>query len=146
MKKRLSSIGGLLIACLALVVAVPITGTITGCQSSQVAAGSDAFVVEAEKDIRTAFHLVDGFLLWESQNRATAGPEVTQAADMLRVNFPAWHRSAQKVLRTYKAARTPEAKADLSTWLATINSAMLQAVKYLPTAEANNALRTANSN
>lgn len=83
------------------------------------------------------------FLAWEHANRATVGPEVTALADDLRVQFPAYLQSAGAVLKAYKLNRTPEGKASLTTWLATINAAVLQAVKHLPTDNADAAYRAA---
>lgn len=109
---------------------------ITGCSSTQVAAGHDPFVVEAEKDLRSAFHVVDDFLAWEHANRRTLSPAVTSFADDLRIQFPAYLQSAEDTLRTYKRNRTPENKASLSTWLATVQAAMAQAITFLPPPEA----------
>lgn len=136
---------GLLVAAgLAVAALAPVT-TITGCTtSSQVEPGHDAYVIEVEKDLRTAFNVVDAFLQWEHLNRATAGRDVTAAADALRVNFPKSYASAQNVLRTYKRTRTPEAKADMATWVATINAALIEAVKNLPAAEASKAFAASN--
>lgn len=115
--------------------AVVVTGL--GCASNQTAPGSEAFVVEAEKDLRTAFHVVDGFLRWELANRGgAASPDVTKIADTLRVEFPGKLASAEKVLRAYKANRDPNGKADLMAWVNTLTTAMLEAVKHLPTKEA----------
>lgn len=129
--------------CLAL---QAITGLIitAGCSSTQVAPGHDAFVVEAEKDIRTAFHVVDAFLQWEERNRPVVGEEVTNLADDLRVQFPAYLASAQDVLRAYKRSRTPEGRADVVTWLQTVQSAMLAAVRHLPPAVTDSAIVTSN--
>lgn len=137
--------GCLLAAALAVAVTAPITLT-TGCaSSSEVEPGHDAFVIEAEKDLRTAFSVVDAFLQWEHLNRATAGQDVTAAADALRVSFPKSYQSAQAVLRTYKRTRTPESRADLGTWVATINAALIEAVKHLPAPEAQRAFSAANT-
>lgn len=143
MKRTKTLLFAVTLALSALVTVPVITGT--GCASSQVDPGSEAFVVEAEKDIRTSFKIVDAFLQWEHLNRTTAGPDVTAAADKLRVDFPKWHASAQTVLRAYKTARTPESRGDVTTWLNTLTTAMLEAVKYLPPAEASKAYAAASS-
>lgn len=138
-------------ACLAtfvLIAGIALTGAVgvsvlSGCSSTQMAPGQDAFVVEAEKDLRTAFHVVDGFLAWEAANRLTAGHDVTTLADDLRIQFPAYLQSAQDVLRAYKRNRTPEGRASVTTWLETVNAAMLAAVRHLPAPEANAAYKAA---
>lgn len=129
-----------LIAGIALSGAVGVS-VLSGCSSTQVAPGQDAFVVEAEKDLRTAFHVVDGFLAWEAANRSTAGQEVTALADDLRVQFPAYLQSARDVLRAFKRNRTPEGRASVATWLDTVHAAMLAALRHLPAPEANAAYR-----
>ena len=134
MKTARSLLMALAIGCLALSVT---TGGLTGCASSQVAPGSEAFVVESEKDLRSAFYVVDGFLEWELANRPQAGKDVTAVADDLRAHFPGYLKSAEEVLRTYKANRTADNKAALGTWVATLNAAMIQSLKYLPQATAN---------
>jgi hypothetical protein len=120
-----------------------IGAAITGCSTSQVAEGHDPFVVEAEKDLRTAFHVVDGFLKWEHANRRNLDSGITALADDLRVQFPMYLQSAEDVLRTFKRSRTPESKADLQAWLATVQRAMEQALRYLPQAEVSHAYQAA---
>lgn len=135
----------LLLLSLAWGVVIPtvVPLALTGCSSTQVAAGSEAWVVESEKDLRSAFYVVDEFLRWEHANRATAGADVTKLADTLRREFPGKHASAEAVLRTYKRTRTPEARADASTWVATVNAAMIEALRHLPPAEATKAFNAA---
>lgn len=112
--------------------------TATGC--STTATSGDPFVVEAEKDLRTAFNVVDSFLEWEANNRATAGSDVTAAADTIRTTFPAAYKSAWDTLTTYKQNRDPAGRANLATWLQTINAAMLNAVRAMPQAQASSAI------
>jgi hypothetical protein len=130
MKRKLVSLAAAVLMTAGLTLTLPI---LPGCASSgTVEAGSESFVVEAEKDIRTAFNVVDAFLQWEAANRSLAGADVTRVADQLRSQFPGYLASARDTLRTYKTNRTPENRASLSTWLATINTAMLQAVQHMP--------------
>lgn len=144
MKQRIARLAMVFLA-LSLTVGLTFTacGVLTGCASNSVAEGHDPFVVEAEKDIRTAFHVVDGFLAWENTNRAVAGPEVTAFADTLRLSFPDYLTSAQSVLRAYKENRTAEGRASVMTWLETLNAAMLRAVQHLPEKDAKVAYRAA---
>ncbi len=132
-----------LIAFAALGLLVQVTGAVGCATSSSVRPVHDAFVVEAERDLKSAFYVVDAFLLWEERNRHTAGPAVTAIADDLRIQFPAYLTSAQDVLRTYKRTRTPEGRADLATWLQTVQAAMLQAVKHMPAQDADAAIARA---
>jgi len=141
--KKLTSIAlSVLLPLLAFVAITIPTVPLTGCQSTGVAAGSEAFVVEAEKDLRTSFSVVDAFLQWEASNRAIAGKDVTKVADTLRVEFPKALASARETLRVYKSNRTPENRGNLATWLATVNEAMLQSIKYMPASTATAAYNT----
>lgn len=112
------------------IAALTLAVLVVGCSS--IAPGNDPFVVEAEKDLRTAFHVVDSFLAWEHANRATVGSDATKTADHLRRQFPGYLASAKTVLESYKANKDPGTRGSLETWLTTINTAMLQALAHLP--------------
>lgn len=127
-----------------LIAALFIGCLFAGCSSTQVAPGHDPFVVRAESDMMTSWRVVDAFLAWEHANRDSVGPGVTSIADDLRVRFPGYLTSAEFVLRTYKRHRTPELRADTQTWLITLQTAMQQALRYLPTPETDKALRASN--
>lgn len=127
----------LLITIVPLLVATPAIVTTTGCASYEVAPGSEKWVVETEKALKTAFNVVDGFLLWESQNRGAVGNDVTAAADTLRKHFPAYYRAATATLRVYKYHRTPDNRANLQTVMNTVMEATVQALKFLPSEKAN---------
>lgn len=92
----------------------------TGCAPARVVSG-DPVVVNSERAIGIAFDTVDGFLRWEHQNRAAIPPKVHAAAQSLRREAPDAFRNARAVLRAYKTNRTPEQKALLDTWLATLS-------------------------
>lgn len=125
-----------IIASFLLCVSVPLAVGLAGCATSEIAPGSERWVVETERSIKLAFRVVDGFLLWEAQNRSFAGKDATLAADILREKFPGYYRSAVSTLRVYKASRTPENRANLQTVVNTINEASVQALKFLPTEKA----------
>lgn len=135
--------GAILLATALLGSLILIGAANTGCSTTQVAEGHNPFVVEAEKDLRTSWHIVDGFLSWEHANRKTVDPGVTAIADDLRVAFPSYLQSAEDVLRAYKRSRTPANRAELQTWLVTVQTAMEQALRYLPSPEATRAYRAA---
>lgn len=91
----------------------------TGCSTSAVVTG-DPVVVNSEKTIAIAFDTVDTFLRWELANRGAVSPDVHAAAQAVRAKAPDAFRNARAVLRAYKTNRTPEQKALLDTWLATL--------------------------
>jgi hypothetical protein len=92
----------------------------TGCAPSGVIQG-DPVVVNSEKAIEASFKTVDAFLKWEHENPAVVTPAVHAIAQDIRRKAPDAFRNARAVLRAYKQNRTPEQKALLDTWLATIS-------------------------
>ncbi len=95
--------------------------TLSGCKAPTAATVSgDPVVVNSEKTIAIAFEAIDTFLKWEKENSATVSPDVHAAAQAIRSKAPDQFRNARAVLRAYKQNRTPEQKALLDTWLATL--------------------------
>lgn len=92
----------------------------TGCAPSGVIQG-DPVVVNSEKAIEASFKTVDAFLKWERENPAVVTPAVHAVAQDIRRKAPDAFRNSRAVLRAYKQNRTPEQKALLDTWLATIS-------------------------
>ncbi len=113
--KRLLS----LLTCFFLV-ASPFVILGTGCAPASAVTG-DPVAVNSERAIGIAFDTVDGFLRWEHQNRAAIPPKIHTAAQSLRREAPDAFRNARAVLRAYKSNRSPEQKALLDTWLATLS-------------------------
>lgn len=103
-----------------LLVASPFAILGTGCAPAGAVSG-DPVVVNSERAIGIAFDTVNGFLRWEHQNRAAIPPKVHAVAQKLRAEAPDSFRNARAVLRAYKSNRTPEQKALLDTWLATLS-------------------------
>ena len=93
----------------------------TGCSTPSGAVQGDPVVVNAEKAIAISFDAIDSFLRWEHSNPAVVTPQVHAAAQELRRKAPDAFRNARAVLRAYKTNRSPEQKALLDTWLATIS-------------------------
>jgi len=103
-----------------LLVASPFVILQTGCAPAGAVTG-DPVVINSERAIGIAFDTVDGFLRWEKANRGSVPPKVHTAAQSLRRDAPDAFRNARAVLRAYKSSRSPEQKALLETWLATIS-------------------------
>jgi len=113
--------------------AVPLillAGLLLGSGCSSIAPGSDPIVVNAQRSMSASFDLVDAFLRWEYVNRHAVARDVTDAADIIRTKFPPAFEATKSVLATYRANKTPEAKADLMTWLATLREIEAQARVY----------------
>lgn len=94
---------------------------LTGCKAPTMFASGDPVVVNSEKTIAIAFDSVDAFLRWEYTNRHAVPADVTKVADTIRRDAPDAFRNARAVLRAYKTNRSPEQKALLDTWLATVS-------------------------
>jgi hypothetical protein len=101
---------------------------LTGCSS--VAPGNDPAVVRAQQTIVATYDLAASFLSWEEENRAIVGEDVQEFADKLREEFPPLNRSARKLLKTYKANRTEQNKANLDTALKTLEALKGQVRSY----------------
>lgn len=121
------------ILCLvgALALAVAPLALVTGCKtiSSPFIAG-DLVVVNSEKAIAIAFDSVDTFLRWEYAHRHAVPSDVTKAADALRRKAPDAFRNARSVLRAYKTNRSPEQRALVETYLATVEELARVAATY----------------
>jgi hypothetical protein len=116
MKRTLS-----LFLCAALT-SCALAPTLTGCKAPTTAAVTgDPVVVNSEKTIAIAFETIDTFLKWEKANQGAVSPDVHAAAQAIRAKAPDQFRNARAVLRAYKSNRTPEQKALLDTWLATLS-------------------------
>jgi len=103
-----------------LLVASPLVILSTGCAPSGAVTG-DPVVVNSERAIGIAFDTIDSFLRWERANQGVVPVKVHAAAQSLRREAPDAFRNARAVLRAYKTNRTPEQKALLDTWLATLS-------------------------
>jgi hypothetical protein len=109
-----------LFICLSLA-SCALAPALTGCKAPTSAIQGDPVVVNSEKTIAIARDTVDAFLKWEKENRPSVSPDVHAAAQAIRAKAPDQFRNARAVLRAYKSNRTPEQKALLDTWLATLS-------------------------
>lgn len=112
---------------------------ITGCQTTATtqtpgtpARGPSAIVVEAERDLRIAFHVVDAFLEWEFNNRQLVSKDVQTLAANLRENFPAIYAGATAAVRGYKRTHAVADNDRLTTALAALNQTAVAAMRLLP--------------
>jgi hypothetical protein len=117
MKRLFSS----LVLCLSLA-SCALSPALIGCRLSPAASVTgDPVAVNSEKTIAIARDTIDAFLKWEKENRSFVSPDVHAAAQAIRAKAPDQFRNARAVLRAYKTNRTPEQKALLDTWLATLS-------------------------
>jgi hypothetical protein len=121
---------------MALLLTLTAVGVLLPACQTTYAPGAEPFVVESERTIQVSFALVDSFLAWEYQSRATVPPAVTEAADKLRVTYPWAHESAVAALRSYKRTRNPDDRARLLPFLSGVSDALRVALLHLPESQA----------
>ena len=122
--------GSLLVSLLLLRSAViPVTVMSTGCATIQ----GDPVAVRTQQAMSLAFDTMDAFVRFEHANNSKGelGPEIRDVAEKIRAGAPKWMASANIMLRTYQANRTPENKANLMTALAVLQAGAAEATKYL---------------
>lgn len=110
----------------------------TGCAA--VAPGHDPVVVHAERTIAVSFDACDAFLRIEHAQREwyrIATPGLHDFAETLRADAPAAFTTARALLKAYKAARTPDHKANLDTALALTTQLATEATRWIAIAQSN---------
>lgn len=109
---------------------VPTVAVVTFAGCAAVAPGADPVVVNAERTTKNAWTLVESFLEYEKANRNVlfkADPSIKQWADKIRAEAPPAFEVARNATKAYKRNRTPENKATLATYLATVNQILADA-------------------
>lgn len=99
-----------------------------GCSTIQT--GSDPVVVRAEQTQVIAFDTVDLILKQEYTYRSLLPAESKVIADALRTHFKPANDALKNAIRSYKANRTEEGKANLTTALAVVESMLTDAQKW----------------
>lgn len=107
-----------------------------GCQTQLVPDGiydGDVALYRAENSIVQSYALMDTFLKWEYDNRASLSstPEIKAAADHIRENGQQWISTAIALTETYKANPTKENQLELNQAIAIIQTALSEAAKYM---------------
>lgn len=104
----------------------------TGVVSKQEAA--DQILLRSEQTTETAFETFNLFVHLEKNNEAALkifNPEIHKYAEKVRRNGRAWIQSVLKAHDAFKASRTTENEASLSTYLITLNAGLSEVQKYL---------------
>lgn len=111
-----------------------------GCISPQggYAPGADPVVVDAERDTNLAYDAFEGikkadidiYPAWKAIDAKSAGAFRTYV-NYIRANEKRWLTTARTLTKTYKANRTADNKASLSTYMLTLTAATTEANKYL---------------
>jgi hypothetical protein len=130
--RKIRQIIGLALTTLALVSLA--IGT-SGCNKTTLdPAGvyqGDKILYTAEKTITTSYQTFDSFLKWETAYRQLLPVEVSRAADVIRLNAKKWIESASTLRDTYVAQPTGPNRDKLNETLNLIESALLEASKYM---------------
>lgn len=128
MKRFTQTIGLLALAVFCL--AVPV-----GCNRTTLAPGGayagDKVLYNADKSITTSYRLFQTFLKWELQFRQVLPVEVSRSADTIRLNAKKWIDSASALRDAYANTPSAENKDKLMLALNIIDTALLEASKYM---------------
>lgn len=119
---------------------IPCLALLALCACSTLDPSADSIVVRAEQTRDVAVATFDAFLQLEYENRELlwkVDPGIKHAADYIRLNERGWIKSLTVVIQSYKANRSAENRASLSTWLATVEEALRQAQEHLTRSEKN---------
>lgn len=107
----------------------------TGCPSAPLdktgAYANNSTLYATDSSIDAAFRVLDVFLTFQMQNRATLPKEINDFADKLRVDAPKWGKSLVALRDAYAASPTPQNKANLDLTLRLLREAVTQASTYL---------------
>lgn len=93
----------------------------------------DALLYRTEAVIPTAYSMLHEFVKFEHENRASLPPEVTAAADHIRVNAKGWFTAAFALRDAYAADPSPENRQALENQLKTLRGALTTATQMLAT-------------
>jgi hypothetical protein len=93
----------------------------------------DTVRYESELQIRTAYDMIHGFVIWERKNRPLLAkwPEVTKAADKMRVNSKQWFDTANALHDAYVANPSPDGADKLKAAIAVLHTALTEASNYM---------------
>lgn len=93
----------------------------------------DSVLYHAELSTRTSYDLLHVFVQWELDNRAALAkwPEITKAADHIRLNAKQWFATANNLHDAYAADPSQDNRDKLQTALAVLQTALLEANGYM---------------
>ena len=103
-----------------------------GCKV--VEPSESAIVVRSEQTQEIAFAILDRYVNWEFENRATLAeisPEFRIVGDKIRAKGLDAIESLHRVTHRYKLSRTQEGLADLQTWLSVVEGLQIEAALLL---------------
>lgn len=113
------------------IIPIPLLLLLVSCTT--LSPGADPVVVNAEKTTSVAVESLNTFFKLEASNHALVKerlPEVAKWTNYARANAPKWIESARQMTKAYKANRTDENKANLTTAIAVLSKAIGQVQIY----------------
>ena len=115
-----------------------ICGGCGGC--AQLQKGADPIVVRAEQLYQGAHSIMDSFLSYEMSNREVLkqlSPQILETANLMRRDGPKAVDGLMAATEAYKANRTPENRANLSTYIALVDALQNEALRWIATMKVN---------
>ncbi len=121
----------LLAVSLVFVAAAPAV-VVTGCATvaKDGAYRGDKVLLNADSSMVASFSVIESFLRYEQQNRATLPVRTTEVADYFRANARKWRDSYFAVRDAYAIAPTPDNRSAMEKALALITAGATQAQLY----------------
>ncbi len=127
--------------CLCIGIAAPVA--FTGCGTTGTLAisqqNTDQIILRAEQTAQTARLTFDTFVRLERDNEAAlkqVNPAIHTYANYIRTHGLDWVTSLRSATKNFKANRSPQNQANLSTILLTITDAVSQTNSYIAQAKA----------
>lgn len=95
----------------------------------------DEVLYNADKTITSSYKIFHAFVSWEYKNRPALKnyPEITQAADVIRLNSRRWIATSIALRDAYKLTPSAENKQALALSVDIITTALSQATIYIST-------------
>jgi hypothetical protein len=111
---------------------------LTGCKSLDPAGpyGGDQVLYSADLTISTSYDVVHTFVSWEYRNRTALAstPQIHEYADLMRSNYPTYHRAAMSARMVYANSKTKPNQTALALTLDVLREAVRQANQWLANA------------
>lgn len=110
---------------------IPLLVVLSSCVS--IMPGNDPVLVNAERVTTTAYDTFDSFFALERAQETYVkanAPAVHVFANSLRVNAPKWLATARATTEAYRLNRSADNKANLTTAIAILQTAISQVTVY----------------
>jgi hypothetical protein len=125
-----------LVVFVTLALSVPVGVSTSGCSRKLDPDGvyaGDKTLYNADRTIAEAYDVMHAFVKFEHENRAALAstPEVTKAADHVRMNAQQWLKSSIALRDAYSISPTPETRNNLEDSIRVLRTAIVEASRYM---------------